>query len=58
MHRMQKELCRIWNEVTMDNTKKSTEWHIAATLEIYNNSYPNDPADEGDLMDALEKANG
>lgn len=56
MHRMYKELRRIWNEVEMDNTNKSTEWQMAMALDIYNNSYPNHPADLSDLVDALEKA--
>lgn len=57
-HRMDKELRRIWNEVTADNPNQSTEWQIAMALDIYNNTYPNDPADASDLMDALEQGNG
>ena len=49
-----RHLVRIWNEVTTDNPTKTDEWHINVALEIYNNSYPNDPADRSDLMDALE----
>lgn len=51
-----RHLVRIWNEVTTDNPTKTDEWHINVALEIYNNSYPNDPADRSDLMDALEHA--
>lgn len=57
-HRQEQHLLRIWNEVTTDHENKSTEWLIAMTLDIYNNSYPNDPADVSDLMDALERASG
>jgi len=57
-HRQEKQLQRIWNEVTTDNPSKSSEWHVTVTLDIYNTSYPNDPADKDDLMEALERGNG
>ena len=57
-HRQEKQLQRIWNEVTADNPSKSSEWHVTVTLDIYNTSYPNDPADREDLMEALERGNG
>lgn len=53
---MERHLLRIWNEVERDTAEASTEWIMAETLRIYNNTYPNNQADLSDLRDALEKA--
>lgn len=48
-----KRILAVYEEVGQDHPKKSTEWRMAMTIDIYRERH-NDEIDTSDIVDALE----
>lgn len=53
MIKRDRDICRIWDGVNEDHPKKSDEWRMQMTCDIYNATY-NDDISFGDIAEALE----
>ncbi len=53
MVKQHKDILRVWDEVSADHPKKSTEWQMAMTIDQYRDRHRGD-IDTSDIVDALE----